>query len=343
MAVGTTQLDGRSRDYSHNVEGGDSMGLDLSMSNSELTTWQWCKRKWMLKYYNQLSVKPKDESSTGVMHLGTRIHVALEYKYGWDADPLEVLSIVYKHEKQYQSPEVIEELTKEHQLAVKMIEGYLEWLDETGADEDLEVVSTERDVAVEGPHGVTLRARLDMRVRRRSTGTVKFVDHKTVGDFNGKLATLEKDPQMRFYTLIDMLEALQGRREERSEGGMFNMFKRSKRTARAKPPFYDRVEADYNEETLRSVYFKIHSVIGEIVEARRRLDAGEDHRVVAYPNAGPDCSWKCEFASLCPLMDDGSYWREMAASEYVQADPYAYYLPSEVPELVQLRDKNSAT
>lgn len=317
------------------------MASDLSMSNSELTTWQHCKRKWMLKYYNRLSVKPENQSSTGVMHLGTRIHIALEYMYGWDADPYQVLSIIYKHEKQYQSQETTDELTKEHQLAVKMIEGYLEWLDETGADEDIEVVSTERDVAVAGPHGVTLRARLDMRVRRRSTGTIRFIDHKTVGDFNGKLSTLEKDPQMRFYTLIDKLEALQGEREERSEGGTWNMFKRSKRTARAKPPFNQRVETDYNDEVLRSVYFKIHEVIGEIIQARLRLDNGEDHRSVAYPNAGPDCSWKCEFVSMCPLMDDGSHWRDMAAGEFVVEDPYAYYLPSEIPELTQLRNKKS--
>jgi hypothetical protein len=317
-------------------------GSGLAMSNSELTTWQHCKRKWMLKYYKHLSVKPENESSTGVMYLGTRIHVALEYMYGWGADPFQVLSIIYKHEKQYQSPEVVEELTKEHQLAVKMIEGYLEWVEETGADEDLEVVSTERDVAVEGPHGVTLRARLDMRVRKVSTGTIRFIDHKTVADFNGKLETLEKDPQMRFYTLIDKLEALQGGREERSEGGVWNMFKRSKRTARAKPPFNERVDTNYNDEVLRSVYLKIHAVIGEIVEARLRLDAGDDHRFVAYPNPGPDCSWKCEFKAMCPLMDDGSRWQDMAVGEFTVADPYAYYLPSEIPELVQLRDKKSA-
>jgi len=314
---------------------------ELSMSNSELTTWQHCKRKWMLKYYKQLSVKPENQSNIGVMHLGTRIHIALEYMYGWSADPFQVLSIIYKHEKQYQSSEVIEELTKEHQLAVKMIEGYLEWLDETGADEDIEIVSTERDVAVDGPHGVTLRARLDMRIRQQSSGTIRFVDHKTVGDFNGKLTTLEKDPQMRFYNLIDKLEALQTGSNERSGGGVWNMFKRSKRTARAKPPFNQRVETDYNDETLRSVYFKIHEVIGEIVQARLRLDAGEDHRMVVYPNAGPDCSWKCEFVAMCPLMDDGSRWQDMAAGEYVISDPYGYYEPSKIPELTALRDKKS--
>jgi hypothetical protein len=311
------------------------------MSNSELTTWQWCKRKWMLKYYEQLSIPPSSESSTGVMKLGTRLHVVLEYMYGWNADPYHVLSVIYQHEKQYQSPETVDELTKEHQLAVKMIEGYLEWLDETGADEDIEIVSTERDVAVDGPHGVTLRARLDMRVRQRSTGTIRFIDHKTLADLNGKAATLEKDPQMRFYALVDKLEALQEKRDERAEGGIYNMIRRSKRTARAKPPFYARVETDYNDETLRSVYFKIHAVIGEIVEARRRLDTGEDHRTVAYPNPGADCSWKCEFAAMCPLMDDGSRWRDMVAGEYVKADPYSYYLPSEIPNLVKLRDKNS--
>lgn len=313
------------------------MGIEDGVSNSELTTWQDCKRRWMLRYYLRLGKRPELESPVGVMHLGSRLHVALEYMYGWDADPHEVLKIVYRAAKENQPDTVVDKLTKEHELADKMIEGYVEWLRDTGADEGLTVVSTERDVTVDGPHGVKLRARLDSRVRRDSDGAIRFIDHKTTGDFTKLAATLEINSQSRFYALVDKLEAEQSGSGDRTDGGLFNMIKRTKRTARAVPPFYARQEIVYNDETLRSVWLKVSAVIGEILEARERLDAGEDHRHVTYPSPSFDCDWKCDFASICPLMDDGSRWEDMSRAEFIETDPYGYYTPSEIPELTELR------
>jgi hypothetical protein len=295
----------------------------------------------MLKYFYWLAPATEDEMPVGVMWLGQRVHTALEYWYGYDADPLKVLAVVYENAQEGRDDAVCKALRKEYDLALLMVEGYVQWVRETGADEGLTVVSTERDVRVAGPHGVDLRARLDMRVRRDNDGATLFIDHKTVGDFVHASATLEIDGQMRFYSLVDRLEAgkLGGRR---TAGGLYNMLRRSMRTTRATPPFYHREEVRYNEEILRATWTKVAMIIGEIVDARRALDAGVDHRAVAFPSPSRECAWRCQFAKICPLMDDGSRWQDMASAVYARADPYGYYLPSELPELLVLRKEVTA-
>lgn len=308
----------------------------LSVSNSEISTWQGCRRRWMLRYFYWFSTPEDRIVPTGVMYLGTRVHTALEYWYGHGADPLLVLKLVYRHAEEGRDEYVLAELHKEQDTANKMVEGYVEWVRETGVDEGLTIIGAERDVTVAGPHGVGLRARLDLKVRRDHDGATMFIDHKTVGDLNP--TWLELDGQMRFYALVDRLDG-QEQGEVRTDGGLYNMLKRSKRTARANPPFYKREEVRFNDATLRATWAKVSTVVSEIKSARERLSAGEDHLSVAFPTPSRDCSWRCEYASVCPLFDDGSRAWEMTAEQYAKTDPYGYYQPSELPELLALRKK----
>jgi hypothetical protein len=294
----------------------------ISVSQSELRTFRDCKRRWYLTYY--LGLKRSEENPATDANLGTRIHKALEHYYRDNDDPVHAIEMQYDAaEDEYEDNEFFfKDLKKERKLAKVMIEGYLEWVAETGVDEDIEVISAEEDLRVPGPvEGTELRAKMDLRIRRRSDGARLFLDHKTMGSFQNAQRVLHIDGQMRFYALLEKLDG----RDDWTDGGLYNILRRVGRTARAKPPFYVREECRYTIDDLRSEWLRVARQLQELVAVRTALDAGEDHRYVVYPSPTRDCSWKCTFFSMCPLMDDGSRWEDMANGEFIVGDPYSYY------------------
>jgi hypothetical protein len=55
------------------------------------------------------------------------------------------------------------------------------------------------------------------------------------------------------------------------------------------------------------------------------LDAGADHHDVVPPNPTKDCTWDCDFVSICTMFDDGSRVEDAVTSLYHQIDPHARY------------------
>jgi hypothetical protein len=309
----------------------------LSLSNSEIALWLTCKRSWYVQYY--LQKQPRNVNPVGATQLGTRIHASLEGYYNplIKADPVQTLRSIYNMDCEA-FPEQEDELLTEQLLADAMITGYMEWIDETGADIGLEVLSVEESIELpfepDKFDDVYIRGRLDMRVRTRH-GSVLFMDHKTCIAFLTE-DYLDRDPQAKFYM---MLERLSGKDAELwSQGGIFNMLRKVKRGPKAKPPFYKREHVTFNNDVMNSMYYRTYSVVSEIVEARRRLDAGESHRLVVYASPGKDCVWKCPLASgLCSMMDDGSDYKGVLEDEFVSTDPYLrYYETSYLEKLDQM-------
>lgn len=122
-----------------------------------------------------------------------------------------------------------------------------------------------------------------------------------------------------------MLETAQNKEGERTEGGIFTMLKKVKRSANARPPFYDQIEVRHNVFALRSFWQRIHGVLTDLLKTRDSLDAGADHRFVAYPRPSRDCKWKCQFFTVCPLLDDGSAAEQAISEMFDVGDPYGYY------------------
>lgn len=293
------------------------------LSNSEIQTFKRCRRKWMLGYYRKLQLKQR--SSTGPLALGTRIHSALEAYYTEGDDLLKAHAALLDRDRQILLADErdVTELENEGELGRIMLEGYLEWLAETGADSGWEVVSAERVVSVPLFNGeVELRGKLDMRVRRLVDDVTLFVDHKTCAQFTDLTRGAYMDEQFLTYHMLEMADETN---EFRCDGGVYNMLKKVKRTAAARPPFYERMEVRHNKEMLRSFWIRIHGEITEIMRLKAQLDAGADHRQVAYPTPNRNCSWDCDFAAVCPLFDDGSAAEQMVDSLYAVADPNERY------------------
>lgn len=296
----------------------------VRLSNSEIQTFKDCRRRWWFQYYRRL--QPKEKQYTGALALGTRIHEALDQYYSTGKPLLEAHEELVEQEKKELLSEFkdVAALENEAELGHLMLEGYLQWVEENGIDVELDMVSTEEIITAPLFNGeVELTGKLDMRVRRKIDGVRMFRDFKTVG---GSLADFASLASMNEQVLTYMtLETLKEGEQDRSEGGIFTLLKKVKRTAAARPPFYDQVEVRHNVFTLRSFWDRLHGTIADLMKVRKALDDGESHAYHAYPRPSRDCKWKCPFYTVCTLVDDGSAAENAIEQMYDVADPYAYY------------------
>lgn len=317
----------------------------LFVSNSEVQTFKRCRRKWWLKWYRNLEVKVEDP--TGARALGNRVHRALKALYvpagQTPQDPRDALERAITDdwtkltkavaEQGWGEPPatLVDQFQKDTSLERAMVEGYVEWLAETGADRGLEVVAPETyvevDLEVPGPAGrpTKLIGKLDVRLIRESDGVRLFMDHKSVGDLTRPVKTVHIDEQMLHYHLIEWLKFLQGEEEMRCDGAIYNMLRKVKRTAKANPPFYGRVEVRHNERELTSFRTRLIGTIQQMAVVRDRLDAGEDPLLIVFPTPTSNCSWDCDFFAVCPMFDDGSRVEDALEAQYRVANPLGYY------------------
>jgi hypothetical protein len=306
----------------------------LRLTNSEMAMARECRRKWYLSTYLRRGKREPDFGKpTG---LGTRVHNALEALYDplrQDVDPLQLIRDGVQEDIE-RFPSYADDIVKEGEMALIMMEGYLQWLAEEGEDMNLELVSSEEGVEVPlppfDPAKVTLLSKIDSRVRSKLDGSRWAMDHKTVGDLSTPLPLLQIDTQLLTEHLAEFLKlsAEVGQEEalrQRVDGVFYNMLKKVKRTARAKPPFYKREPVRHNMHELRHHWEHVVAQANEIIRMRERLDAGESHHTVCYPSPGKDCSWKCPFFQLCPMLDDGSDWGAALDDLYEVVDPLARY------------------
>jgi len=296
----------------------------IRLSNSEIQTFKDCRRRWWLTYYRRLQPKYKD--STGALALGTRIHAALDDYYANGTPLLQAHANLVNAEKELllQDFRDVSELEKEAELGHIMLDGYLQWNEEEGIDADLEMISTEETIVMPMFNGeVELQGKLDMRVRRKADGVRMFRDFKTVGGSLSDFANLAPmNEQILTYMVLEQSKDKNG---ERSDGGIFTMLKKVRRSAAAKPPFYDQIEVRHNIFTLRSFWDRLHGTVTDLMRVRTALDKGEQPSFHAYPTPSRDCKWKCKFYSVCTLVDDGSAAEQAISEMFVEADPYAYY------------------
>ena len=275
------------------------------LSNSEIQVFKDCRRKWWLNYYRRL--QPKQKDYTGALALGSRIHEALDQYYSSDGEIglLEAHADLVKSDMAKLVADYRDtfDLEAEAELGRIMLEGYLQWMDEEGIDSNLEKISNEEIIAMPLFNGeVILQGKLDMRVRRKTDGVRMFRDFKTVGgSFSDFANQAQMNEQILTYMMLEHAQnTVPG---ERSEGGIFTMLKKVKRTANAKPPFFEQIEVRHNVFTMRSFWQRIHGTIADLMGVKKALDQGADPNYVAYPRPTKDCKWKCQltFQSCCHL------------------------------------------
>lgn len=313
------------------------------ISNSEIQTFKDCRRKWWLAWYRGL--RAKRESPVGALRSGTRVHRALEVLYVPEGEvagsPLVRLAEVAREDlrvyeeacaewNERPDPEVVRRFHKDLDLERAMVEGYLEWLEDSGVDSEIIVVAPEQELAVPAQRvsqffpEVELIGKLDVRVQRISDGKRLFMDHKTAASLTDGIRELRQNEQMLFYHILELHQLVESD-DERCVGALYNMLKKVKRTTSATPPFYRREFIPHNDDEIESFKLRLLGVIDEMMQVESMLATGLTHQYVTYPRPNRDCSWKCEFYQLCPMFDDGSRAEDMVADRFEERNPLDRY------------------
>lgn len=300
------------------------------LTNSEMRLFQRCKRKWYLSQYRGLHRRGAYDFNKP-LGIGNRVHGALEVYYTPDdkTDPLAWLEKSLDDDLITYPEEQHEAIRKEVDLSRIMLEGYMEWLEETGADQAMTVLEAEqaRVVRLEPGRDVFLLAKLDARIKHDELGERLSLDHKTTASLEALLPELRLNTQALTQTLIEkLLDVEAGESDGYPAGTLFNMLKKVKRTVRAKPPFFARHLARHTDSELRNHWRHVIRLSDEIEDAEIRLSSGDSHQDIVPPSPTTDCSWSCPFFHLCPMMDNDSDDHEgFIASKYDKGDPLARY------------------
>jgi hypothetical protein len=312
-------------------------------SQSEFKTFA-CNRRWWLSDYRRLSPVTYDPS--GPLKSGSRVHAALEVFYG--SEPGRCLEALAQEQMNdwasYEDncvelgvmpdPEVHKAYMSDCERERAMLEGYADWVAESGVDAGIEFTAIEEIVSVRGsdfaPEIVErfgefeVVGKLDARVKRLMDGVYLLIDHKTAASITSALATLHMNPQMLHYGWLERMTQPEG---TWSDGALYNVLKKVKRGKQAKPPFYDRFEVNHNGEQIASYERHMKRKITKIFELEALLKdtTVEEQAHIADPSPDDSCSWKCQFFTLCPLFDDGSRAEDMVREEFRERDPLARY------------------
>lgn len=298
----------------------------IPVSNSEIGTFKDCKRKWWLSYY--LGLEPKAVKKTGALAFGTRIHKCMEEFYKNGVHPTDTNNLLIAQDREFiittGTGGQLDDLEKEEAMGQAMMDGYIDWLEETGADSDLEITHSEKKLSALLFNGlVELRGKVDMRVRRRTDNARMPFDFKTVAQYDTYTKIAHMSEQLKLYLTLEIMNA--DGPEDRVSGGKYRLLKKNMRTAKAKPPFYMDFNVNHNKKTLDNYWVSLHGVIQDMLDLRQQLDAGADPTQVAYPTPTNDCTWKCPFYTACPMFDDGSAVDEYIDDKFTQHDPYERY------------------
>lgn len=304
-------------------------------TNSEIETYKRCKRKWFLGYVMRYAKPPK---LWGARQRGSLSHSSLDLYYSTGDDPLDFIrSEQVRLRQEYlgsmmefeegMAEEGVREIDKMCDLVLAMVEGYIEHVTTEGLDLDYELIETEQERSVSLDKyvpGTALLGKLDAKFRRLSDGFRVFFDHKTVGDLTQFPRWAHMSPQMLMYEMIEYLLLNEDDEEGLVDAGVYNMLRTVKRTARAKPPFYDRYEVRHNIHQLRSFFRQTVALIQEMERVRVTVSP-DNHQSLCPPTPSQDCTWSCDFFSVCSLTDDGGDWQGLLDEAYQQQDPLARY------------------
>lgn len=331
------------------VEGLYQDGL-RRVTNSELQTFKHCRRKWWLSWYRGLT--PKTHSQSGPLALGTRVHEALAAWYvpGWQGvNPQQALEDLLLRDETTLVAQLTEDdgevaaqklidFKKDADLARAMIEGYVLWLADTGADQGYTVIAPEQTLTTtirtpDDAPDLVLSGTVDVLVQRASDNVILFIDHKTTQSIGQLTRLLLWDEQMQQYRVLT--EANRPVDAPMIDGALYNMLRKVKRTATANPPFYERVEVRHNPIQLDHFRERLIGESLQVMQVEKALEAGVNHQFAAYPSPSSRCLWGCEFATVCPMFDDDSRAEDFITEHFVQINPMKRYDDRQAANLIE--------
>lgn len=282
----------------------------LRLTNSELSDFQRCARMHWLGNVRRLG-PIAEPSPLRAAEIGTRYHDAMELYYG-GASQAETLAWVQEKLDVHAEITPGGEQHKSWSLVFDMVEGYFDYLAETGLDSGVKVIAPETTHTRTMPEfpDVIFMGKLDLETEEG------LEDHKTTKlPFSQKLAELRRSRQPIFYAWL--LEPI-----KRVTRVRFRIARQSTRSERTTGPYYEVESVPINHAMLRSHERHLRELVPQI-------QANYERTTVPAPAPGSDCSWRCDFYSICPLFDDGSGPEYVIKHEFKEVNPLERYASDE--------------
>lgn len=300
----------------------------MTLSNSEMSTYSDCKRKWWIQYHEHMMGNSEAIDKIAAREAGTEAHAALEVYYATNS---EVAALAHLNERRTASLATFDDEVERKQWAMKvgdvahaMIEGYFHWLAETGADEDLECTAVEATILAPSPVvGVNIRGRMDQELRHKRSGLYYVGDFKTTKSIERpiQLANLGI-PQALTYSWIQRSAAPL----KTYIGGIWTILRQVKRGPQSKPPYFVRHHVRISQPDLDAHEMHLTGLIGDMLRTHDQLESGVNHNIAAPPNRSENCTWKCPYVSVCAFMNrPGSTPDDLVEFGFHRGDPNARY------------------
>ena len=294
---------------------------DLIVSNSEIQEFKLCRRKWHLHYVRGLR---KAESPVGALALGTAVHEALSTYYKEDGtiqSATATLDSLYQ-DKLDAFPDEFDKIQKDYRLAVVMVQGYVQWVEEEGVDAKFTIVESEQEIEAEItlPSGITVvvlgkRDLIGQDEHERNF----FLDFKTCQTLADSL--LDLNEQLLTYALLYKLN----NPEDMPQYAVWRMLRKVLRSASAKPPFYAEEQIELSDRVLRHFYTRLCGTLEDMARVKLGIADGGDPQFLCYPTASARCSWGCDFRVGCPMVDRDEYVEDYIKDKYEIHNPYQRY------------------
>ena len=290
---------------------------DNRYRQSELSAWQRCRRKYTMRYTNNVvpvSIGPRRPAS-GKRDAGSAAHIGVAaINNGLDLSVALQLVTNYVNElRAVRNDDELPPLTKEddkewweiERLAQAITTNYVSWGEE-GNDVGVVYHCVEQawEVTIPGTDYIVY-GMLDAALYDPLVGGDIIRDNKSVASFHQ--TPEEVDFQLRTYAWAWW--RMTGVVPKRAE---HLMMKRVLGGNAAKPPFFERVPIGITERILIKHEQVLIARCDEIAAHQLPLDDAK-----LWPNPTKDCSWDCSYRAVCPAIDDGSDWEYMLESEFV--------------------------
>ena len=293
----------------------------MKITASEVYAFLKCKRAWRLRYVEGWGKAP-DPGAVGPLQIGTLVHTGVEAWYNsldrgaaLDAAEQAVQENIEALIEAGREGDV-KDVQKAGELVEIMLDGYIDWLEETGADAGIKVVGAETIIEAPFSPGVELLGKLDWQ------GTVGgrplIFDAKTCmtaldQEVQGPMSLQFKHYSLIWYLLHDEIPEVRIR-----------WMRKVKRTARAVPPFYGEVQLQHSHTALMRYARQLDRILDEM--NRERLA----QRLQILPSASRECP-SCSFFPVCSSVDTETPEAvdDMLMWSYTQRDPLERYRKEE--------------
>jgi hypothetical protein len=300
--------------------------IPFIITHSDIQNFLSCRRKW---YYSYVLDYAPPEKLTGPLALGTRVHAALEAYYkGETTDPVAWIDAKGKADLEaldYNSDTKswdYENMYEDMIIGRNCMNLYMDWLLETGADDNYRVVSVEEKVEVPILDGrAILRGKVDLLHEDISNGFYCTNDFKTTADWGGDLrGQLERSYQHWCY-LIGMQHQYPDRIVECAQYTVLRKVKKIPARVSESSPLISRFAVPATRRNIATKKAQIERIALEMVHLRDQTDPA-----VFYPTPGDPCKW-CPYKAPCEIADESAEasLALLGNGGYIQGRRYARY------------------